>query len=288
MKRIFLIAYSLLCLATLHHAQAGEQPSVNVKTYGQHIGGNIVYTYLVTNLAPIPLPSVNIGCRCRNVGDPKVPDEGPQLKVFPVNYDLEKELTSDGSYSAPTGWYGLVAQYEDTGNISFEFSAPTGEGLALRPGQMATFRIIVPEQDLAYLTSYFSYHDYDTDGKFKRLSFPMQLIDKTPPSISLTLAPASIWPPNGKQVKVTANVSTKDDYDPNPVVKLESVTANEPLSAEDVVARIGEDARSFSVAARRGGQAKEGRVYTVTYSATDASGNKAIASAIVTVPHDRR
>lgn len=93
MKRIFLIA-SLLRLAALHPAQAGEQPSVSVKTYGQHIGGNIVYASLVTNLAPTPPPSVNIGCRCRNVDDPKVPDEGPQLKVFPVNYDLEKELTS--------------------------------------------------------------------------------------------------------------------------------------------------------------------------------------------------
>jgi hypothetical protein len=32
---------------------------------------------------------------------------------------------------------------------------------------------------------------------------------------------------------------------------------------------------------------KEGRVYTITYSATDGSGNKALASATVTVPQDR-
>jgi hypothetical protein len=40
--------------------------------------------------------------------------------------------------------------------------------------------------------------------------------------------------------------------------------------------------------ADRDGRNKAGRVYTVIYSATDASGNKATASATVTVTHDER
>ncbi|MEQ1838501.1 MAG: hypothetical protein ABL858_09255 [Candidatus Nitrotoga sp.] len=32
----------------------------------------------------------------------------------------------------------------------------------------------------------------------------------------------------------------------------------------------------------------DGRVYTLTYSATDGSGNKSTASTTVTVPHDQR
>ena len=40
--------------------------------------------------------------------------------------------------------------------------------------------------------------------------------------------------------------------------------------------------------AEREGKNKAGRIYTVTYSATDASGNKTTASATVTVPHDEK
>ena len=40
--------------------------------------------------------------------------------------------------------------------------------------------------------------------------------------------------------------------------------------------------------AEREGKNKAGRIYTITYSATDGSGNKTTASATVTVPHDER
>jgi pectinesterase len=41
----------------------------------------------------------------------------------------------------------------------------------------------------------------------------------------------------------------------------------------------------FELRAERGGSGA-GRVYTVTYRATDAAGNSGQAAAIVTVPHD--
>ena len=79
----------------------------------------------------------------------------------------------------------------------------------------------------------------------------------------------------------------KDDYDPQPEIKLESITANEVLEKEDIKgALIGTDDRQFQLKAEREGKNKAGRIYTVTYSATDGSGNKSIASATVTVPHD--
>ena len=51
---------------------------------------------------------------------------------------------------------------------------------------------------------------------------------------------------------------------------------------------LGTDDRQFSLAATREGGNLAGRVYTLTYSATDGSGNKATASTTVTVPHDQR
>lgn len=42
----------------------------------------------------------------------------------------------------------------------------------------------------------------------------------------------------------------------------------------------------FSLRAERAGKG-DGRVYTITYTATDACGNSASASATVTVPHNK-
>jgi hypothetical protein len=89
-------------------------------------------------------------------------------------------------------------------------------------------------------------------------------------------------------IPVTATISVSDVCDPNPVVTLESITSNEPLGAGDTQnALFGTDDRSFSLRADRAGTSQDGRIYTVTYKATDACGNEATASATVTVPHDQ-
>lgn len=83
-------------------------------------------------------------------------------------------------------------------------------------------------------------------------------------------------------------IAVTDDYDPQPEIKLESVTANESLGASDITdAQFGTDDRTFFLAAERDGANKAGRIYTITYSALDASGNKVTASTTVTVPHDQ-
>jgi hypothetical protein len=71
-----------------------------------------------------------------------------------------------------------------------------------------------------------------------------------------------------------------------PTLKLLSITSNEALQPGDVQAAIEPDARSFELRATRAGSGT-GRVYTVTYQATDHSGNSTTASATVTVPHDQ-
>ena len=105
----------------------------------------------------------------------------------------------------------------------------------------------------------------------------------------MSVNPATLWPPNGKLIPITATITVKDDYDPQPEIKLESITANEPLEKDDIKeANIGTDDRQFKLKAEHEGKNKTGRIYTVTYSATDGTGNKTIASATVTVPHDER
>jgi hypothetical protein len=97
-------------------------------------------------------------------------------------------------------------------------------------------------------------------------------------------------------VDIVASVVATDICDPSPVVVLESITSNEPDDApgggdghttNDIQgAEIGTDDRAFQLRAERDGKGS-GRIYTVTYSATDASGNSATASATVSVPHDQ-
>ena len=119
--------------------------------------------------------------------------------------------------------------------------------------------------------------------------------DTTPPDISVTVSPDTLWPPNHKMVDITATVTVSDICDAAPTVVLTSVTSNEPDNAKgngdgntvnDIQeAEIGTEDYEFQLRAERAGKG-DGRVYTITYTVTDASGNSASASATVVVPHD--
>jgi hypothetical protein len=111
----------------------------------------------------------------------------------------------------------------------------------------------------------------------------------------VTLGPNSLWPPNHKLVPVTAAIQVSDNCDPDPAVRLTSVLSTEPDNgpgdgdiADDVQdAQTGTDDRWYLLRAERSGPGV-GRVYTVTYSAKDSSGNETTNDAVVTVSHDDR
>src|SRR5574341_143084 len=115
-------------------------------------------------------------------------------------------------------------------------------------------------------------------------------IDKSAPALDITVNPGLLWPPNHKMVTVTPIISVSDNLDTAPRIELVSVTSNEPGNglgdgdtANDIV--INGDG-TISLRAERSG-AGNGRVYTMTYQATDIAGNTATASATVIVPHDQ-
>jgi hypothetical protein len=121
-----------------------------------------------------------------------------------------------------------------------------------------------------------------SDGGTSNLTVPIERLDNIPPSLVVNLSPNTILLQENKFVAVNATFTTKDDYDRTPEIKLESITANEPLETDDIRdANIGLDDRYLKFRATSKNPA--GRIYTVIYSATDASGNQTIASATVTV-----
>ena len=118
--------------------------------------------------------------------------------------------------------------------------------------------------------------------------------DTLAPSMSLTLSPGVIWPPNGGLVNVVAAIAVTDSCDAEPSVELVSINSNEPddglgdgsSSADIQQADVGTDDRELQLRANRSGTGS-GRIYTATYRASDFSGHTTEASAEVLVPHDR-
>jgi len=138
-----------------------------------------------------------------------------------------------------------------------------------------------PAQDALYEPNAYRSSDHDP------VVVGLDVCELTPPTLEVSLSPNSLWPVTHKYVDVTAIVDAFDDWDENPLITLVSVISNEPDEGlgdgdtpNDIV--IVDDFH-FRLRAERAGTGA-GRVYTITYQATDACGNATQVSAVVTVP----
>ena len=127
-------------------------------------------------------------------------------------------------------------------------------------------------------------------------SFTVTVNDVEAPVIT-TNGTITLWPPNHKYatVKVTDLVAGASDNCDSSVgvgsVRIASVTSDEPDNSggdgntiNDIV--IASDCKSVQLRSERMGSGN-GRVYTITFKVTDASGNTSTATAKVTVPHSQ-
>jgi hypothetical protein len=120
------------------------------------------------------------------------------------------------------------------------------------------------------------------------------VVDTTAPTIDVSLDPDVLWPPNHKMHDITATVNVAEACDPNPTFVLTSITSNEPDNSQgdgnttgDIAGGdLGSPDTEFQLRAERSGKGN-GRIYTVTYTGSDGSGNSDDSSAEVTVPHNQ-
>lgn len=294
-------ALFLFTFSALTYSQPITKP-VQIIGIGMHYGGYVIYRYQVKNNGTQSINRIILGYTGETdsgfVGFAALPNDST------VDLPMVGQWFPPAIISRPDGWGGKLISTADEGDAigidwvegSFakklwprrlpEINAPQvyPGGKAITPGQTSgDFSVKLDRPDYGYVRGYAS-----VNYGGHTLPIPIEKGDTTPPTLSITLSPATLWPPNDKLVSVTAAITVKDNYDPAPEIKLESITASEALDAKDIQgAQFGTDDRQFSLAAKRAGTNQAGRIYTVTYSATDASGNKATATATVTVPHDQ-
>jgi len=129
-------------------------------------------------------------------------------------------------------------------------------------------------------------------------SASITLTDVSAPVINLSSQVHTLWSPNHKYVnfKIADFVSSVTDscqtnISLSSVVittvtsdEFENINSGDGNTFKDMV--IAPDCKSVDLRAERDGN-KNGRVYTITFKATDANGNSTYATAKVTVPHSQ-
>lgn len=130
----------------------------------------------------------------------------------------------------------------------------------------------------------------------------VNIVDTTPPEISIICTPDVIWPPDHRMIEVIPTIKASDICDSSVYSKLYQITMNEGAETNtydpnyDQTTGDGHTVNDIQVTsdgriylrAERGGNNPSGRRYVITYRATDDSGNSASASCEVLVPHDMR
>lgn len=246
-------------------AGAAAPDDVRVRVHAGHADGRVVYHYQIENRGRTELRRVVLGCDCR----PADYIATPLLGTVPVGAqhgepaygDTDPELQAD-LVRTPPGWQAHARRPAGADRYWLEWHALGNRGLA--PGQVAKgFSIALPRADREFLVGRYTIPDLNKVGWLEPL-------DATPPRLTLKLeetTPAA----TGETARVRVLASADDDFDPAPRLAMESFVPDEPAAAETIRWSHG------------GARARPLR-YTVTYTATDASGNAARASLKVTIP----
>ncbi|HET6374324.1 MAG TPA: S8 family serine peptidase [Candidatus Polarisedimenticolia bacterium] len=117
--------------------------------------------------------------------------------------------------------------------------------------------------------------------------------DTVAPVVAIAAEPGILWPPNHRLVSIETHATASDACDPHATMRLSAVTSNEPDDATGAGdghtlgdirgVEIGSADDTIELRAERDGRAN-GRLYTITYDAADASGNLSALSSVIRVP----
>jgi hypothetical protein len=191
---------------------------------------------------------------------------------------------SDG-HAAPAAFSGLKALSVEMSGADSGQCRPTATNrtLAVRECRVA-----------ADGSTTIAYSAEDVGGNVVEKSHVVR-VDQTPPEVTCSVSPSTLWPPNHRLVTVDADVTVTDATSGPAAFELVAVSSSEPDDGPgdgDVAGDIsgwvtGADDASGQLRAERSG-AGRGRVYTLEFAGHDRAGNETTCTGTVRVPHDMR
>jgi len=203
------------------------------------------------------------------VNSAPVADAGPD-QIIECSGPNGTEVTLDGS----------GATDPDGDPLTFTWTGPFGTW---------TGETITP--DLPWGTHVITLTVDDGRGKTDTDTVEVTVMDSTPPTLSVSLSPDVLWPPNHKMVPATVSVSVSDVCDPEPVCKIVEVSCNEVSRVKTKRFKEGDwkitGDLTLEVRAERNGNSP-GRVYSINVECVDSSGNTSRTNTEIRVPHDMR
>ncbi len=207
----------------------------------------------------------------------------PDLKAALATYEtMPPELTCPvGPVAECTSPAGAAVTY----SVSASDDCDPTPAITCFPPSGSTFPLGVTPTSCGALDA------VDNEGT---CDFPVTVEDTTDPEITASPSRDVLWPPNHKLSTIEVTVEVTDVCDPDPTFVLTSITSDEPEDGTgdgdfgpDVVgAELGTPDTEFQLRSERSGLL-DGRVYTITYTAMDDSGNTNDVVIEVRVPHDR-
>lgn len=135
-----------------------------------------------------------------------------------------------------------------------------------------------------------AFYSVDPAGNAGAIKAQTVRIDATAPVVTAFPSRTSLWPPNGKLVPVTIRGSVADNLSGVvPTVSYRVVDEYGAVQPSGTAAVNASGQYSFTVRlpARRNGQDRDGRQFTVLVTATDQAGNTSTTATVITVPHDQ-
>lgn len=205
------------------------------------------------NLTPVAQICHDIEAEC----------QGP---MTPVVLDGTCSFDPEGSalsymWSSPTGSFSVTTGPQPTGHF------PLGQNTVQLEVADASAAVSLPDVGLAVVA------------------------DTTAPAIqAITASPSTLWPPNHHMAPVTLTVQAIEACDPNYACQITSVTSNEKPECDD----DGNPQADWEITGplslklrKESGKKKKERIYTVSVTCTDASGNQSTAPVTIAVTHKK-
>lgn len=120
----------------------------------------------------------------------------------------------------------------------------------------------------------------------------VDIVDTTPPELAYTVNTNLLWPPNRDMYLSVSGISASDICDPNhsllvTVTDNTTPTEGESTSADWEIVENGDGTIDVFLRAEKG-SGNSDRIYTITMTAEDVSGNVAVETVEVTVPKSNR